>query len=338
MKQIQTILIIAAIMLLTACSKDSENAVGAVGQEPGTTVEEPQASLRMVSMARSALGVTDYGDIKVYLTRFDELVEGLFKHTSNDEWSTQLRLKSGRRTYDLYGYMPHSGGITSSLSDITSDGAILHINGLDAISNRDYCVVTGVRQTVSATDETVAERGVFSFDYDSNRQNYLNLLFDHLYGRVVFLMKMGEDYSALRSIKIKTMQMQLTSISKVSVDATLKKGEGLQNKAYSITGTEAKTLDIRTEDLLLTTTPTEACSFQLAILPAIINQLRLVTTYEVYDKAGHKIADRTATNNLFVPLDIMSVGDELTLTISVDPTYLYVLADPDLDNPTLTIE
>lgn len=335
MKQIQTILIIAAIMLLTACSQDAGDALG---QEKETTVEEPHASLRMVHANRSALGVADYGDIKVFLSRSGELVEGLFKHTGNDTWSTQLKLKSGQRTYDLYGYMPHSEGIVSSLSDITSDGAVLHINGLDAISSRDYCIVTGVRQTENASDETVAERGVFSFDYDSNRQNYLNLLFDHLYGRVVFLIKIGEDYSALRSIKIKNMQMQLTSISKVSVDATLKKGEGIQSKTYSITGTDAKALDIRTEDLMLTTTPTEACSFQLAILPAIINQLKLVTTYEVYDKAGHKIAERTATNNLVVPLDIMSVGDEMTLTITVDPTYLYVLADPDLDNPTFTVE
>jgi len=335
MKQIQTILIIAAIMLLTACSQDAGDALG---QETGTTVEESQASLKMVRATRSALGVADYGDIKVYLSRSGELAEGLFKHTGNDIWTTQLKLKSGQRTYDLYGYMPHSEGIISSLSDITSDGAVLHINGLDAISNKDYCVVTGVRQTESESDKTVAERGAFSINYDSNRQNYINLLLDHLYGRVVFLMKIGEDYSALRSIKIKTMQLQLTNISKVSVDATLKKGEGIQSKTYSITGTDAKTLDIRTEDLTLTTTATEACGFQLAILSAIINQLKLVTTYEVYDKAGHKIADRTATNNLVVPLDIMSVGDEMTLTISVDPTYLYVLADPDLDNPTFTVE
>lgn len=318
------------LLLFAACTGDTETE-----QEGEQTSYAP---VRMVGVSRAPLGDSDYGDIRVFLTDGEKATEGLFKYEGTSVWNTMVKLKSGIRTYRLYGYMPDNGTFSRSITDWDDNGAVLHISGLDAITTLDYCVVTGVYQAENATDTHAAERGRFAFEYASNRMNYINLLFDHLFGRVIIKLKTGDDYAALRTIKIKTMQLQLADISKVSADITLKKEEGIDGIAYNITETEAKAVTIRNSELTLSTTPVVACSAQIAPLPALLNKLKLVTTYDVYDKKGNKIAERTATNQLATVMASLEPGKEITLTIAVDPTYLYVLSDADLDNPPFIIE
>jgi hypothetical protein len=70
-------------------------------------------------------------------------------------------------------------------------------------------------------------------------------------------------------------------------------------------------------------------------VPDLDNELMLVTTYDVYDRNGNKISERTATNDL-PPLNVAR-GQRVTLSLTIEPTYLYVLSDPDLDNPTVNV-
>ena len=71
-----------------------------------------------------------------------------------------------------------------------------------------------------------------------------------------------------------------------------------------------------------------------------IEKFVLVTTYDVYDRKGNLIrAGETATNT-FAPMTLTSAlrpGEEFTFKITVTPTYLYMLSEPDLDSPTFTI-
>jgi hypothetical protein len=70
-------------------------------------------------------------------------------------------------------------------------------------------------------------------------------------------------------------------------------------------------------------------------VPSLSNELTLVTTYDVYDKNDNKIDERSASNKL--PNINVTRGECVTRTLNVNPTYLGVLSDPDLDNPTITI-
>ncbi len=317
MKYIKIIFTTLLIGLLTACSKDSAE-------------NQSDASVRMLRATRSSLlGTETYGDIRVFLTGEDNPIEGLFKYVGGSQWNTQMKLKSGEQTYRLYGYMPDDGIITKSLTDWNDNSGVLHLGQLDPMSDKDYCIVTGVRQVDNDEDERTASRGAFVFTYNSSRENYINLLFDHLYARVVFSMNVTANYSSLRTIKIKKMRLELSGVSKFSADVTLADGIGISSVVYTPTGTSSNVKTIMEGEQTLTTTFMDVASIQLIPYSAMLSGLHLITEYDVYDRQGNKVAERTATNKLEVPLDELQREEERTLLITVDPSYLYVLSEQD---------
>jgi 2,3-bisphosphoglycerate-independent phosphoglycerate mutase len=66
----------------------------------------------------------------------------------------------------------------------------------------------------------------------------------------------------------------------------------------------------------------------------LLNKLILVIEYDIYDKRGNKIAERTATNALAYPLAELERGEERTLQINIDPSYLY---DLSLNDPPIVV-
>ena len=334
-KKIQFILYIAIAWLLTACSQDtSMEQESPFAQEPNL----PDAPVQMAGLSRSSsLGDTDYGDIRVLLHHDGTTTQGVFKYDNGGEWTTQLKLKSGSRTYRLYGYMPDNSSLSGSITSVTDDAADLRIQGLSPITAQDFCVITGVREVNNTSDTRSAIRGNFSFNYTSSRQNYLNLLFDHLYGRIVFRMKVNADYHDVRTIKVKSMRLQLPSVSQTKADVTLTNEVGLGNASYTITGTDETVLDIRTTEQTLSTTSVEMASAYLIPVADVWSNLVLVTEYDLYDKMGNKVAERTATNKLATALTDLLAGEQRTLSITVEPSYLYILSDSDLNNPTLVL-
>lgn len=321
---------IATAMLLGACSAENT-----ADQE---VVQEPDAPITMVGLTRSSAVDDELGDIRVFLTNEGTTVNGLFKLTGETEWTTLLKLKSGTRTYRLYGFMPDDGTLSGSLPTVDADNAVLHLQGLKPIMNQDYCIVTGVYQGSSASDRHSATRGDFSFEYVSSRQNYINLLFDHLTSHVVFSVKVGADYNTVRTIKIKRMSLRIADVSSVSADVTLTNGVGINSTVYSNTGTEECVLTLKETEQTLTTTSTAVCSAYVIPATALLAKLQLVTEFDVYDKQGNKIAERTATNQLEDPLEELQQGEDRTLMITVAPSYLYVLSDDDMNNPTIKVE
>ena len=328
MKHLQYILMMTVIVLLAACSQDvAEEQV----QEP--VMEEPDAPLRMSHVTRSTTGNQEYNDIRFFVTHGTTATEGLFKYAGGS-WTTQLKLKSGARTYRLYGYMPDNAEWAHSISDFDDDGAVLHIQQMPSITTQDFCVVSGVRQAANENDETAAVRGAFSFEYDSQRENYINLFLDHLYSHIIFSMRVGEEYNTVRTIRIKRMKLQAADISRYNVDVTLTKDVGISSVAHSIAGTGTPVLTIRDEEITLTTSSQTICSGYLIPATTLFDKLSLVIEYDIYDKRGNKVAERTATNSLAYPLEELQRGEERTLQINIDPSYLY---DLSLNDPPIVV-
>ena len=329
MKHLQYILMMTVIVLLAACSQD-------VAEEQA---QEPDAPLRLAGVTRALTDEPAYSDIRFFLTNGSSATggtatEGLFKY-AGASWTTQLKLKSGTRTYQLYGYMPDNAECTRSISNFSENSAVLHIQQVPPISAQDFCVVTGVRQAENASDETEAVRGAFSFEYNSQVENYINLFMDHLYSRVKFSMRVGDEYNEVRTIKIKSMKLQLADISHYNVDITLTKDVGISSVTQTnITGSETPELTIREEEITLTTTSTEIASGYIIPATTLFNNLSLVIEYDIYDKRGNKISERTAENSLAYPLDELQRGEERTLQINIDPSYLY---DLSLDDPPIVV-
>ena len=332
-KGISHILVIMALLFAAGCSKDAaDNAESAQESQP--------ASLKVVGLTRATSGNTDWDDIHIYLTSSGtKVAEGKFGYASDTkEWSTHLKLKSGSGTFRLYGFMPDDPSLTASLQNVTTVDAQIKLENVNPLTTIDYCVVTGVRQVETASDHTSATRGMFSFDYYSYRQNYINLFLDHLMSRLVFNMKISPTYDAVRTIKVKKMTLKLADISSMSVTVTFSDNHGISAISYLPTGAAANSCIIENEEKTLTTSPAAICTGYMVPDNVFINKLELETEFEVYNKKGNKIAERTAVNKLTEPLAELQRGEERTLLLTIDPSYLYVLSDPDLDNPTITID
>jgi hypothetical protein len=82
-------------------------------------------------------------------------------------------------------------------------------------------------------------------------------------------------------------------------------------------------------------------------MPKDVTKVELTSTYDVYDKQGNLIRQNcTAMNTLdlkklfFYDSEIKTArrGYRYTVKMTINPTYLYVLSEPDLNNPTVEVE
>ena len=267
-KGISHILVIMALLFAAGCSKDAaDNTESAQESQP--------ASLKVVGLTRATSGNTDWDDIHIYLTSSGtQVAEGKFGYASDTkEWSTHLKLKSGAGTFRLYGFMPDDPSLTASLQNVTAVDAQIKLENVNPLTTIDYCVVTGVRQVETASDHTSATRGMFSFDYDSYRQNYINLFLDHLMSRLVFNMKISPTYDAVRTIKVKKMTLKLADISSMRVTVTFSDNHGISAISYIPTGAAANSCIIENEEKTLTTSPAAICTGYMVPDNVFINKL-----------------------------------------------------------------
>lgn len=292
-------------------------------------------------------------------------------------WTSRMKINEANSNYYFYGFLPKRAGNTASIALNTSltpsetlsykHGATLTINGLSAISADDVCVVVGVKAyntSAAATDtppaitdaDTRADMtnrwGKFDVSIENDVTN-VYLLVDHIYSRLVFNLKVDAEYSKLRTIKVKRMTlMSGDNASNVvkTVKATVNIGATDGTKS-PISGDDAHKIQLSTETLgqpeppvELLTTPLELTttkqSVQAFFAASSIERFILETTYDVYDATGTVLIreDQTAQNIFSVSGQALESGQQSSFIIKVDPTYLYVLADPDLDSPTFTLQ
>ena len=346
------ILLIATTMLLSACSSDD------AGVQTDTTGNESAGKVvQLVSYispfvekelshraAPTPTGFSAYTPDKptnmgVYMLLSENWAspeEKIIRYnTTTSKWQSNFELIA-EKSYTVYGYMPKTEDMASSLTKSTENAATLTITGMKAITTDDICIITGVKET----DEGLKE-GQFSWNTPlGNETFYINILMDHLYASVQFSMKIDAEYASLRTIKLKTMTL---SANKGSVNATISlthndtgaspitgvtyTPSGNSGEAEIFNSDEGTPLD-KTEPLTI-----NACYVPL---PTLSNNLTLVTTYDVYDRKGNLIRKNRSAINKLPNLDAVR-GQRVQVNMTVNPTYLYVLSDPDLDNPTITI-
>ena len=318
------ILLIGIAMLLNACSSDDSGAPQTVttGNEPvGKVVQlvsyaspftNKELSHRAAPAGFSAFTPDKTTSMGIYMllsenpaTDWASPEEKKIIYTN--KWHAYFDVQSGK-TYTVYGYMPKIGDMSSSLAKSTAGAATLTISNMKPVTTDDICIITGVKDA----DEGLTE-GQFSWSWpipSSEEENYkIHILMDHLYAAAQFRLRISSDYALLRTIKLKTM--------------TLSNG----NDAVVIFNSdEGVALD--------KTTP---LSINACFAPTLSENLTLVSTYDVYDSKGNLIRQNcTATNKL--PNLEASRGQRVQVNMLVNPTYLNVLSDPDLVNPTITIE
>ena len=334
------------LLMMVSCSQDSSN----------DGIDEPQNNLlRLSSVTRSnrAFTPSEGNSIKMYvMTKDAQFSTGTFSYSSG--WTNNNVSVKEHEQYYMYGFMP-AGSYTSSISATATElngdysrGADLTINGLPIFTNEDICAIVGVQRISATKDAKDIVEGNYGYLSGLNSENYVNLLMDHLYGELALQFKVDADYHALRHIKLKSVTLnydngQENAAANVNVTVRLRDGYGLGQSSvvYTPTGNKASHIFLENGSTALSDVAVPIGD-PIKCPPSLFDQagtyMTLTCTYDVCstDNANTVIrANCTASNK--VRVSGMEHGKTNTVTVTIAPTYLYVLTDPDLDNPTIYI-
>ena len=196
--------------------------------------------------------------------------------------------------------------------------------------------------------------------------NYIFLLFDHLYSSLRFRFSVDEGYASLRTIKLRRLELTATDKSgngikaKYNATITLKSNNTgsspiVDKVIFTPVATSADVpyvplFDGETE-LKVVKTAADSPEYLGCFVPGDNYYFKLRCTYDVYDKnvtsehpEGNLIRQGCQAENTIDLTDNKFGGEDLkvmrghcySFKIKVQPTYLYVLSEPDLDNPTMS--
>jgi hypothetical protein len=323
--------------MLTACSNDD------APKENGNT-------LQIVGFTRAGEATpadNAYSPLKLYFFSTGEGTQnGQFYYNGN-VWKSALEVTAGHK-YSVYGYAPANSG-TCNVSSISHDGATLTISDLTTVNAEDVCIVVGVQQLESPSTPKNISLGKFDC-VGQTGQNYINVLVDHIYASLQCQFKVDATYNAIRSIHVKKLELKTTltcPTGKMTVSLASN-----ETKTNPITSLEWD-LDVGEprDPITIFETNTNVPEIVLGTdwsapfglgcyVPdtQVTGGMTLITTYDIYDRKGNLIRqDCKASNQVANKLAGHTRGQRVTLRINVAPTYLYQLSDPDLDNPTITI-
>jgi len=339
-------LLAGGLLLLAACSEDSEE------QMNGNR-------LQLLSATRASgaypLGTGDYL-LKMYIVPATS--EGTMKiadysyssSLESPKWTLSSQASISEETqYFIYGYMrTDENTIQDSKVNVSApdggyaSGINITMRDLPAITDDDICLVVGVQRvsnpdvgnTNRVCDPEVLEEGKYGYFSGVAGENYVNLLMDHLYSQLVLKFTVDADYSKLRKIKLK--ELKLTAAETVTAKVNIRSNSGIGSPTYT-PGSSTKAWPIFSDEggVELGASPSVTDLTAIYCAPGIFStETTLVSIYDVYDRQGNLIREGCTATNKF-SIGGMDHGVKKTLTLTVVPTYLYVLGDPDLDNPTV---
>ena len=286
--------------------------------------------------------------------------------SSIDKWRLSIRkvdpavVPAG--AYYVYGFIPGDAADDATLVKLSGDdyknGAKLTIKGLRT-AGYDACVIIGAKEGPDIDHDNGLVAGDFKFMLNTtivppaeDPENYLYLLFDHLGSALSISIKVDGTYNTLRTIKLKQLALQTATetglmAEKADVEVTLNHNDMGTNPittlTYTPTGTSGTGTPVfQTDDGLTLTTGYK--SFLSHFLPISgVTKVVVTCTYDIYDKKGNLIRkDSKATNTVRLS-DIIAYfpgverGWKYGINMTVVPTYLYMLSEPDLEDPRMVV-
>ena len=336
----KVLMIMMMSLVLGACSEDSEQSLD---------------MLQLSGVTRSSTSIIDAGEyqspIQIFLMSGTSKTEGNFVYnTESKKWTSTIGVKETKNY--IYGFSPSSAA-AGTISPLTSDatdysaGAKMTLNNLSAVGGEDLCVVVGVKGVTTEAAAGTPDFGTFYFEKQGTA-NYVSLLLDHLYAAIEFKIKIGAKYNELRDIYLKKMELQSSkTVSQAIVTLTANtagtnpmsvsftSSDKAQTNAVYDYGTDAST----TQGLQLTTDGTPFVSYCAPIEGMGSSNLKLICTYDVYNKKGTKVRENCVAENSLAGLSGLTIdrGKKSVVNLTVEPTYLYQLSEDELDNPGIKV-
>lgn len=341
-----TLMLSCCALFVVSCSSDDP--------EPEQKQEQGDL-LQLVSCTRSGddfdqSSINDGSRIRMFITSDEEGLKQATFIWNNPSWSKDGKIKENADYY-LYGVLS-GDNINTNIAKLTpstdySSGATLTVSNLSplALEGQDPCVIVGVKGTLDGNlGESVVERGKFYYKGQSKDHNYVHLLLDRLYSAVTFQFgPLDAEYASLRTIKLTRLdlKMSLSSGNKLNMTVPLtRKDDGsspigtIPTPSQSGTTPSVCTITLFEDADGKEFSEIEDGDIQVGCFaPGYTGDLSVVSYYDVYDKGTtpYKLSSRTAENALggITKLTSLKRGEKLTLTLTVNPSYLYQLSDPD---------
>ena len=307
--------------------------------------------------------------IHVAFTKDDAAPRKGYFFRSGENWNMSLEedkdLVGG--DYYLYGYMPYMPNVTFSITDRDetestgshySQGAKITLHNVPTAISQDLCVAIASKHGPDKEHDAGLRQGDFKFTFQglggsAAADNYVFMLLDHLYAGLRLRMRVKAEYLALRTIKLKALRLNAKAGSTLSTEKNnitieLMATDGTDPIVGEITYTpvgEVATGGVEfwssAEGLELGTDFVENLG---DFMPLDVTSLELTSVYDVYDKKGNLIRENSEAKNSMLISDLFdrqttTLRDcRYTVNMTIQPTYLYMLSDPDLDSPSVAIE
>ena len=294
----------------------------------------------------------------------------------DDEWRISKIEGIEAGNYQLYGYIPNNTGIKYSITDYDggeteeqknasySTGAIMPLENVPSVMPQDFCVVIGAKHGYDKEHDgdntnprtNRLRQGDFAYTAASSpKGNFVFLLFDHLYAALRINMRVHDDYANVRKIKLKSLKLGTQvddekTKQKTDIKISLQANDGSASPIKEITYTQPdKYPAIEDSGLefwsnssgeLLSTDFSEHDGH---FMPSGITRFTLISTYDVYDLKDNLIREDCKAVNSVLVKDLLTEqitterGNRYTVNMTIQPTYLYMLSEPDLDDPEVVI-
>jgi len=318
----------------------------------------------------------DDSTIGVFMTPDDTSPSGnfIYRGVSNGVsiWKSNIIVEDGKHYY-IYGFMPRSGAENASITpknDDFANGAVIAINNYDALTTADVAVIVGLRWATAeekingiATNGSDVPLGNFSYVGKGDGENRLFVLLKHIYAGLHFATKLDATYANLRSIRITKVELTAVGIKakiNLSIPLTanttgadpLPLNDIVYEPVSNTTTNETITLYEKTNkanDLGEEVPVDNYKDFLGCMVPGSTENFILKTTYDVYDRnvtRAHPegnlirkgcVAENKIDKSTIPTFPELKAGELLTVNLLIKPTFLYMLSEPDLDNPTITI-
>jgi hypothetical protein len=293
-----------------------------------------------------------HSSIGLILTPDEDHVSSNSINFDGTKWIGALDIHA--KEYYVFGFMPSNFAEMARVTSLHgtggedfANGAALTINGLSTLTPADVCVVVGVKRLEEGENAQNVNIRLGEFSYQGGDSNRIYLLLKHLYSGLHFKSHIDTEYAKLRTIKVKKMTLKVLDDvkSEINLSVTLTANSTNTDPTSSISYVGAGTsthpsIDLYDDEANPFVVPIETPQeFLGCFVPGKCKKFQLTSIYDVYDRKGNLIRQNCeAVNTIdasgFYGINDLKAGDIYTIDLKIQPTYLYVLSDPDLDNPT----
>lgn len=331
-------LLVVLVLLMVGCASDFDEF------ETGVKVEFTTPYLQDLQIETKA--PTGYSGSISGSPRMGVFVEGMQNESTitfnGSSWESSLKLDP--TTYNIYSYIPKRNGVTFEGNVITFTNVPFIMAEAEEILLSSGAVaetVTEAGGTFTPSDKTGSlDKYNYSIKVESkeNTKNYVTFMMDRVMAKVYLNFKVHENYSKIRTIKIKevTLKPAAGNYQSVNIACTMNDGSAI---GYVMSPGSAVDHSVSFSPVNLELKDTSAKSAGVFYsVPGVQNSVVMTVTYDVYDKAETLVrADQTVTNSSIklINTGTLERAKKYTLNVNIVPTYLYSLSDTDKESVML---